>query len=271
MLIELLAALSLYPWNFNAGGYYTFATFRDNLVYHGQTAVVSLDRKNKDLLLARYEHFLITGDGPDYEQQNLIVRGVWWADSRVRPGVFAWKPFNKFKADEYYVGGTLEGDFGAIGYKLAMVHKHVNATVSQGRSRGFRGFNQDQESQQYDVAAHRWFGPHRIQTGVTVVDVEGTQYTLYRFATLSKVSRRVTLFLEYATGQSMYYVEPFDAAVHDSQDILNAQYVAGAGVRFTPNLHGYLSYIRLDMEPIRAGSMWPETKQYYTAGLRIRL
>lgn len=267
-LIELLAALSLYPWNLGVGGYYTYATFRDNMEYRGQTAVVSLDRKNKDLLLFKLEHYTIDGGNDQFEQFNYIARGEWWADSRFRPGIFAWFPRNDMtESNEYYLGGTLAGDFDFGGYQLSLIRKNGAEPGPYNRNRQ----NNMYKSYQYDVSFHKWFGPHRIRAGITVADQLGKTYFLYRFGTLSTVSRRITIFLNYATGESRYNVQPFDVSVHDSQDILKAEYVAGATLRISPNLYTYISYIRLDMEAVFPQFQWPETKQYYTAGLKVRL
>ncbi len=263
-LIELLAALSIYPWNLGAGGYYTYGTFRDDLVYHGQSAIVTLDRKNKDLLEFKFEDFTIDGDGRSFEQTNYIARAAWWADKRCRPGAFLWIPHTDFKSDEYYLGGTLEGDFSFGGYRLAMTHKH-------GQDFGTFGPVQRFDAKQYDVSLHKWFGPHRFQVGVTHVSLNEENYYLLRLATLSLLSNQTVVFLEYSTGESRYYVEPFDLAVHDSEEILKAQYVAGFTYRFFTNLSGYASYIRVDMESAFPGFMWPETKQYYTVGLQVRI
>ncbi|MBD3166690.1 hypothetical protein GF324_08835 [bacterium] len=256
----ILSILSLYPWNLNAGGYFTHGRDSEEKRIQLATATVGVDRLNRDAVTLAYERRHVEREGDmKLEHDYYAVRGYSWWDDRFRTGITG--GYLDMELETWYVACVAEGELPEFGYGAHAIFARGGTDVAG-----------TPDLYKLSLQLSRSFGPHLTWIGCRVEWEESKNRGMASFGVISEISRTVTVRFSHWFGESRFFIDPHAMTMDNTPSLITRKTTAQADVRFLTNWYLILKLSRMDQEPWgRWGREWEIQTVYYTVGLMLRL
>ncbi|KPL07446.1 hypothetical protein AMJ86_04485 [bacterium SM23_57] len=269
MINEALAVfLSLYPWNLGVGGYYTVGEYSTARTYRSQKAMISMDRRSKDLFVLDYEHLSIEDDLSTYKQDNVLIRNLFWIKPEFRIGNIAGYIQSNSTEEGWLLGAQLEGDLPWFGYSMAYSYSEFQGWESMSTYWDITTY----PITQWSVGISKKLGPVIVRTQAVTQNTWGVNYWKCSGKVIANLLKNIYVTLYGETGESRYALDPYLLVLDNNPDILHQSYGLYAVYQVHTNISLSCEALRKEYSPIfeYTGSTDYHV-QYLVFGIQLRL
>jgi hypothetical protein len=252
---------SIYPWNANLSGYYTFGDYSNGSIYSSQAVYFSMDRRLKERFIVAFEQMKIKTNGaPDYIQYNVLARDMFWIKPYLQIGGMFGKITSPTLDHGWIVGAQISGNTKWFGYGFSTTQSDYDSHISHegGVSDYFYPDSLDYYTDfivyQKDYSILRSIKNHTFQFLYSTQDIEENSHAFYSAFWTYTPHDYFVITAGYGQGESRFSVNPYSLLINNNPSLLENFYSLKNSLRVHTNwtinlvysLHNYENSLNIE-------------------------